>query len=93
MAARAADSAAVPAPTTGNVIGTYLPVEALSTFDGQELSGNWTLSLQDISPWPGEGLDLISWRLVGEQVPEPSTSLLFACGLTGLVIIGRRRRA
>jgi hypothetical protein len=87
------DAAAVLAPTSGDVIGTYLPVEALSAFDGLELSGDWTLSLQDLSSWPGEGLDLISWRLVGNQVPEPSTLLLFVSGLTGLAISGRSSRA
>ena len=85
------DAAAALAPTSGNVVGTYLPVDALSAFDGQELSGDWTLSLQDLSFWPGEGLDLISWGLVGQYAPDPSTAVLLATGLFGLALAGRRR--
>lgn len=85
------DAAAALAPTSGNVIGTYLPVDALSAFDGVELSGGWTLSLQDLTSWTDEGLDLISWRLVGDHLPEPSTALLLAVGLLGIATAGRRR--
>ena len=85
------DAAAGPAPTSGNVIGTYLPVDALSAFDGLELSGDWTLSLQDLTTWTDEGLDLISWRLTGDHAPEPSTAILLAIGLFGLAAAGRRR--
>jgi hypothetical protein len=85
------DAAAALAPTSGDVIGSYLPVDALSAFDGVELSGDWTLSLQDLSSWPDEGLDLISWRLVGDHLPEPSTAILLAIGLFGVAAAGRRR--
>lgn len=84
------DTAGAPAPTSGDVIGTYLPVDALSAFDTAELSGDWTLSLQDTFS-PGEGLDLISWRLVGDYLPEPSTALLVSVGLLGIAVAGRRR--
>jgi len=85
------DAAAALAPTSGNVIGSYLPVDALSAFDGVQLSGDWTLSLHDLTSWTNEGLDLISWRLVGDQVPEPATALLLAIGLSGIAAAGRRR--
>lgn len=84
------DTAAAPAPTSGDVVGTYLPVDALSAFDTVDLSGDWTLSLQDTF-FPGEGLDLISWRLVGDYLPEPSTALLVSVGLLGIAVAGRRR--
>ena len=80
------DAAAALAPTSGDVVGTYLPVNALSAFDGVQLAGDWTLSLQDLSSWPDEGLDLISWGLVGDHVPEPSTALLLAIGLIGIAV-------
>jgi hypothetical protein len=87
------DAAAAPAPTSGNVIGTYLPVDALAAFDGVELSGNWTLSLHDTTIWPNEGIDLVGWGMVGDHAPEPSTAILLAIGLFGLAAAGRRRPA
>lgn len=84
------DTAGALAPTSGDVVGTFLPVDALSAFDGVELSGDWTLSLHD-SFVPDEGLDLISWRLVGDRLPEPSTALLISVGLLGIAAAGRRR--
>ena len=85
------DTAGAPAPTSGNVIGTFQPVGSLSAFDGIQLAGDWTLSLQDLSSWPDEGLDLINWGLVGDHVPEPSTELLLAIGLIGIAAAGRPR--
>jgi hypothetical protein len=84
------DGAAALAPTSGNVVGTFLPVDALSAFDGLELSGDWTLSLHDLTFWTDEGLDLVSWGLVGDQVPEPSTALLLAAGLLAVAAAARR---
>ncbi len=84
------DTAGAPAPTSGDVVGTFLPVDALAAFVGVELSGDWTLSLHD-DFLPGEGLDLISWRLVGDYLPEPSTALLVSVGLLGIAVAGRRR--
>jgi len=85
------DAAGSLAPTTGDVVGTFLPVDALSAFDGVQLAGDWTLSLHDTTSWQDEGLALISWGMVGDHVPEPSTELLLAIGLIGIAAIGRPR--
>ena len=85
-------------PTSGSVIGTFTPgTGALSAFDGQELSGSWTLRIQDISANPGDGDDLAAWSLFGTTtvVPEPGTIALFGLGTLGLggLVLRRRKNA
>jgi subtilisin-like proprotein convertase family protein len=79
--------------TVGGV-GTFQPYQALSAFDGEELFGNWQLSILDVFI-PNESNDLISWQISGDvtaaAVPEPTTLALLGAGL--VAVRGRRRRA
>jgi hypothetical protein len=80
------DEATNSLPSSGprDAIGTFLPLQNLSAFDGQELSGTWTLSFVDPGN-AGEGDDLVAWSLSGNaassSVPESSPSL-------GLLLMG-----
>lgn len=86
------DSALLPSPTAPSFVGTFRAVELLSAFNGLSLAGDWTLSFQDSTIFPGEGDDLISWSLSGE-VPEPATLALFGLGLAGVGALRRRKIA
>ena len=58
------------APTTG----TFAPLEALSAFTGQELSGEWTLTFYDNTGGGesiGDGTDLLSSSIFG-TVSDPA---------------------
>ncbi|MCB9341575.1 MAG: M36 family metallopeptidase [Lewinellaceae bacterium] len=48
-----------PCPPTDN--GTYQPFSPLSAFDGENLSGTWTLSVEDV--FPADGGTLNDWSL------------------------------
>ena len=64
----------------------------LSSFDGLNPNGNWTLFVADVNG--GDLSTLVSWGLeaVG-TVPEPGTTVLLALGGLGLLVLaGRRRR-
>ncbi len=49
----------LPCPPTNN--GTYQPLQALSAFNGQNLNGTWTLTVQDVADQDGGSLN--SWSL------------------------------
>jgi len=55
---------------TPTINGTFTPNNPLSAFDGEDLSGTWTLTVSDnASPDPGT---LVSWGLVPTLVPRVS---------------------
>nr|WP_320114949.1 PEP-CTERM sorting domain-containing protein [uncultured Desulfuromonas sp.] len=79
--------------TSVNAEGTFQALDSLSVFNGLSLAGEWTLVLLD-TYWPGDGTDLLSWSLTGtvaesatQPVPEPTTLILLAIGLLGLVVL------
>ena len=49
----------LPCPPTNN--GTYQPLNALSAFDGEDLNGTWTLTIQDVFNQDGGSLN--AWSL------------------------------
>jgi hypothetical protein len=60
------DEAASDYAPTGQLEGSFRPgPDALSAFDGVELSGLWELRIEDPSGTPGDGSDLVLFRLAG----------------------------
>jgi subtilisin-like proprotein convertase family protein len=65
----------------------------LSSFDGESLAGDWTLSIVD--NYFADYGELLIFSIEGETtaqpIPEPATMLLFGTGLAGLAGIGRKK--
>ncbi len=59
----------------------------LSSFEGLDANGDWTLFIADLSP--GETVTLESWSLSITGIPEPAPATLAGLGLLALF---RRRR-
>jgi subtilisin-like proprotein convertase family protein len=90
-------------PTTGAISGVYQPdgravdpdnsldtsprTAFLSSFNGLDANGEWTLYVADVAT--GDTMTLVSWSLNITGVPEPSTLLLGAAG--GCLVLRRRR--
>ncbi len=94
MNATFADSAASAPPANGTADGTFKPVDSLSAFTGQSLSGTWQLELLD-KVVAGDGTNLTSWSIsgtAGSAAPEPFTMTLAGAGL-GAIALARKRRS
>jgi subtilisin-like proprotein convertase family protein len=68
--------------------GSFRPEQALAAFNGQEIFGDWTLSVADMEA--GDSGVINNWNLAAE-VPEPASLALFGLGMMGLCGVRRRR--
>jgi hypothetical protein len=91
-------------PISGSVFGFFQPdaretdpsdvldisprTAFLSSFNGLDGNGDWTLYVADIAA--GDIMILHDWSLTITGVPEPSSAMLVAIGST--LLLGRRRR-
>jgi subtilisin-like proprotein convertase family protein len=58
----------------------------LSSFNGLDANGNWTLFVADVAT--GDAMTLANWSLTVRGVPEPTTGMLILVGVT----LGSARR-
>lgn len=72
-----------------NLFGSTSPTTFLSSFNGFDPNGNWTLFLADLSG--GGQSTILSWTLDITTVPEPSTLALTGIGLASAFMLIRRR--
>ncbi|MCP5098496.1 MAG: hypothetical protein GY943_23345 [Chloroflexi bacterium] len=63
---------AIPCPPTGG--GTHQPGAALSTFDGEDSTGTWTLRIDDNANLDGGSLDGWSLEICTEGAPPPTNT-------------------
>jgi subtilisin-like proprotein convertase family protein len=86
------DAAGSSYPANGSAVGTFLPYQSLSAFDGLDINGDWRLQLLD-NVVPGDGTPLVAWSISGDAdsaVPEPSSMGFVAAGLATLIVGVRR---
>lgn len=73
------------------VLDTSTRSAFLSSFNGLNANGSWTLFVSDNSP--ADESTLLGWGLTITGTPEPSRALLVMFGLGGIVLRRRRVRA
>ncbi len=61
----------IPCPPTNN--GTYQPFQTLSNFDGENLNGTWTLTINDMANQSGGSLQAWSLQVCSSPIPPPLT--------------------
>jgi subtilisin-like proprotein convertase family protein len=74
-----------------SVLDTTARTSLLSSFDGTDPSGTWTLFLADMDF--GQQSTLVNWGLVITAIPEPSSVALFGLGGLALWTFRRKRSA
>jgi len=70
---------------------TTPPSTPLSSFDGSNPNGTWTLFLADLSS--GGQSTVVSWGVDITTVPEPGTVAVLGMGMAGTLVWIRRRRS
>lgn len=77
------------------IAGSFIPVQALSAFDGESAIGEWVLTLEDTVP--GDPLEFFGYTLslttdeIFAAVPEPITFSLLGAGMAAMAVARRRR--
>ena len=64
----------------------------LSSFNGLNPNGEWTIFIADASPVGSGALQSWSLQVVGNAVPEPGAFLLFLTGIGTLLFWARKRK-
>ncbi len=68
--------------------GSFRPEEALAAFIGQDIFGDWTLTVTDSEA--GDAGTIDAWG-ISAAVPEPASLALVGLGLLGLAVPRRRK--
>lgn len=82
----ASDGRNIDPQSAPSLFDTTLPTALLTSFDGTDPDGTWTLFLADLSS--GEQSTVVTWGLNIQIVPEPSAYALLAVG----ILLGLRKR-
>ena len=94
------DSASVMAEDAGAslggndiITGSFAPDMLLSSFNGIDILGTWTLFVSDNAGGDEGAIDSWSLHIEASSVPEPGAIALLGLGLAGFGVASRRRKA